>query len=202
MVAMKPFFNPFSVSSMTKYKLIQGGKQLLTMLFLAVSALAFSGEGHDHGEAKPPAGAMAASPRFQGHSDLFEVVGILKGDELSITIDRYATNEPVLDAKVEVETGALKKVATFHADHGDYSLPAESFRKPGTYPITLTIVSGKDTDLIAGDLLVPDPEAGHDHSAEQVSGLMKWAKPAGAAALALIVLMIGASLWRRRRVRI
>ncbi len=198
---MKPFVHLFWVSSMSNYNLTLRCKHVFALLALAVSASAFAGEGHDHGEAKTRAGAVAASPRFQGHSDLFEVVGILKGDELSITIDRYATNEPVLDAKVELESGALKKTAAFHAEHGDYSLPAESFRKPGTYPITLTIVSGKDTDLIAGDLVVPDPEAGHDHSAEATSGLMKWAKPAGAAALALIVLMIAASMWRRRSVR-
>jgi membrane fusion protein, heavy metal efflux system len=197
MVAMKLSVNSAPIST---FELTRGCKRLFVLIVVALSASVFGGEGHDHGEAKTPAGAVAASPRFQGHSDLFEVVGMLKGDELSITIDRYATNEPVLDATVEVETGAVKQAATFHADHGGYSLPAESFRKPGTYPITLTIVSGKDTDLIAGDLVVPDPEAGYDHSAEQVSGLMKWAKPAGAAALALIVLMIAVSLWRRRRV--
>ena len=196
---MKPAVSSVSVST---FELTQSCKQLFVLFVVALSVSVFAGEGHDHGEAKTPAGAVVASPRFQGHSDLFEVVGILKGDELSITIDRYATNEPVLDAKVEVESGALKKIAAFHADHGDYSLPAESFRKPGTYPILLTIVSGKDTDLIAGDLVVPDPEAGREHAAESASGLMKWAKPAGAAALSLIVLMIGAAMWRRRRVRI
>ena len=116
-------------------------------------------------------------------------------------IDRYATNEPVLDAKVEVESGDLKKMADFHADHGDYSLPAESFRKPGTYPITLTITSGKDTDLLVGDLVVPDPQAGHDQSAEAASGLLKWAKPVVAGALLLLIVGIAASTWRRRRVR-
>lgn len=201
---MKLFFKLLSVSPVSKYnstyRLIQACKKLWVVMVLAITAPAFAAG--DHGAAKTPAGAVAASPRFQGYSDLFEVVGILKGDELSIMIDRYATNEPVLDAKVELETGALKQPATFHADHGDYSLPAESFRKPGTYPIILTIVSGKDIDLIAGDLVVPDPEAGHDHSAESASGLMKWAKPAGAAALALIVLMIAVSMWRRRRARV
>lgn len=199
---MKSFSNLLSVSIMSKHNLTQHSKQLLAVLFLAISASAFSGEGHDHGEAKKPAGAAAASPRFQGHSDLFEVVGTLKGDELSIMIDRYATNEPVLDAKVEVESGAIKQTAVFHADHGDYSLPAAIFRKPGTYPITLTVVSGKNTDLLVGDLVVPDPEAGHDQSAEAASGLLKWAKPAGAIALALAFVGIAASMWRRRRVRV
>ena len=194
---------PLSKSlSMSKYPLTHGCKQFLVLLVVAFGTCVLAGEGHDHGEAKTPAAAASASPRFQGHSDLFEVVGILKGDELSITIDRYATNEPVLDAKVEVESGALKKTAAFHADHGDYSLPAESFRKPGTYPITLTIVSGKDTDLVVGDLVVPDPQAGHDQPAQAASGILKWVKPAGAAALSLVIVGIAASIWRRRRVRV
>lgn len=184
------------------YKPIGRSKKLLALLVLAISTIVLAGEGHDHGEAKKPAGAVAASPRFQGHSDLFEVVGVLKRDELSIMIDRYATNDPVLDAKVEVESGALKKTAVFHADHGDYSLPAESFRKPGTYPITLTIVSGKDTDLIAGDLVVPDPEAGRDPSAVSAGGWLRWAKPAGAAALSLVIVGIAIAMWRRRLVRV
>ena len=188
--------------SMSKYPLTHGCKQFFALVVVAFSTCVLAGEGHDHGETKTPAGAAVASPRFQGHSGLFEVVGILKGNELSITIDRYATNEPVLNAKVEVESGSLNKTADFHADHGDYSLPSESFRKPGTYPITLTIVSGKDTDLIAGDLVVPDPEAGRGHSAASASALMKWAKPAAAAALSMLVLMIAFSIWRRRRVRI
>lgn len=196
---MKPFLNPVLKSNC---KLMGRGKTLLALLVLAISTTVLAGEGHDHGEAKAPAGAVAASPRFQGHSDLFEVVGILKGDELSIMIDRYATNDPVLNAKVEVESGAVKKTAVFHADHGDYSLPAESFRKPGTYPITLTIVSGKDTDLIAGDLVVLDPEAGHDRSAESAGGWLKWAKSAGAAALSLVIVGMAIAMWRRRLVRV
>lgn len=196
---MKPSFNSVPMSP---YNFTQGCKQAIAFILVAISAAVFAGEGHDHGEAKTPTGAVAASPRFQGHSDLFEVAGILKGDELSITIDRYTTNEPVLNATVEVESGALKKMAAFRPERGDYSLPAESFRKPGTYPIALTIVSGKDTDLLVGDLVVPDSEAGHDHVAESTAGLMKWSKPAAATALSLAVLVIAASLWRRRRVRV
>ena len=196
---MKFFFHLFSVLVMSKYNLPQVFIKLFLPMALAITAPVFAAG--DHGETKTSAGAAAASPRFQGHSDLFEVVGILKGTELSIMIDRYATNEPVLDAKVEVESGDLKKMADFHADHGDYSLPAESFRKPGTYPITLTITSGKDTDLVVGDLVIPDPEAGHDQSVEAASGLLKWAKPIVAAALLLLIVGIAASTWRRRRVR-
>lgn len=160
-----------------------------------------AGEGHDHGDAAATAAGAPASPRFQAHSDLFEVVGILGKSELSILIDRYGTNEPVLDAQVEVEVNNLKVMAKFHAEHGDYSLPAATLRQPGTYPVTLTITSGKDTDLLTGDLVVPDPEAGHTDADTSTRPWLQWASYAIGGAVALIALASTFSMWRRRRVR-
>ena len=120
---------------------------ILIALFFSLTAwttpLWATGEGHDHGEAAAASSGIA-SPRFTAHSDLFEAVGLLRSDELSITIDRYASNEPVLKAKVEVESGSYKAVATFHDDHGDYSLPSAAFKEPGTYAIVLTVTVGED----------------------------------------------------------
>lgn len=131
----------------------------------ALGSLAFAGgdasDGHSHGPA-PAAISGPALPRFTAQSDLFEAVGVLSGNELSITIDRYASNEPVLAAKLEMESGSFKAVLDFHADHGDYSAPAAPFKNPGTYPITLTIIAGEQSDLLAGELVVPDPKASAD----------------------------------------
>lgn len=134
---------------------------LISSLFTVVPA--YAGDGHNHGEEAPAASASAITPRFSAHSDVFEAVGLLNGDELSILIDRYGSNEPVLQAKVEVESGSVKLLAAFHADHGDYNLPSAPFKKPGTYAITLTITAGDQTDLLVGELVVPDPEADHAH---------------------------------------
>jgi hypothetical protein len=174
--------------------------------FLAIFLIAFgmnvsAGEGHDHGEAAAPSAGAPASPRFQAHSDLFEVVGVLGKSELSILIDRYGTNEPVLDARVEVEVNNLKVTAKFHAEHGDYSVPAETLLKPGTYPVTLTITSGKETDLLTGDLVVPDPEAGHSDAGSSTQPWLRWASYAVGGAVALLTLFTLFSMWRRRRVQ-
>ena len=40
-------------------------------------------------------------PSFEARSEAFELVGRLQGGELSILINRFATNEPVLNATVE-----------------------------------------------------------------------------------------------------
>lgn len=144
-----------------------------------------AGPGHDHGDA-PPAAAGKASPRFEANSDLFEVVGVLAGGELSVLIDRYKNNEPVLNAKVELESGAFKANGAFHADHGDYSFSSKAFEKPGTYPIGLTITAEDDIDILAGNLIVPETEADHDH-AHAPFAWKRWAAIGAAVALSILI---------------
>ncbi len=155
---------------------------------------AWAGPGHDHGDA-PAAAAGASTPRVTAHSDLFEAVGVLLTDELSITLDRYATNEPVLRAKVELESGSFKAIAEFHADHGDFSIPSAAFKKPGTYAIVLTITAGDQTDLLAGELVVPESNA----QAAQIGHARPWLRWLSYAAGALLLIIIGASVLSKRR---
>ena len=175
-------------------------QQFAIVLVVCLSLIIFStspawaGPGHDHGDA-PAAAAGAALPRFTAHSDLFEAVGVLLGDELSITLDRYATNEPVLKAKVELEAGTYKVIAEFHADHGDYSVPSTAFKKPGTYPIVLTITAGDQTDLLAGDLVVPEPKIQMAHD-EHARPWLRWLSY-----LAAALLLAASALWLLRKRR-
>ncbi|MES3009752.1 MAG: hypothetical protein V4738_03145 [Pseudomonadota bacterium] len=172
----------------------QTTRMLLACLLLAVQFPLLADEGHSNGAA-PAASSGPALPRFTAHSDLFETVGVLDGAEFSFLIDRYETNEPVLDAKVEIESGSLKSPLAFHADHGGYSMPSEAFKKPGTYAITLTITAGDQTDLLTGELVVPDPEAVHaSDTPSKPWGL--WSGIA-AALLALAAVVI----WRLRQPR-
>lgn len=169
------------------------------MLLLMMTALqpSWAGPGHDQGDA-PAAVAGTGSPRFTAHSDLFEAVGMLTGDELSITLDRYATNEPVLKANIELEAGSYKAVAIFHADHGDFSIPATAFKKPGTYAIVLTVTAGDQTDLLTGELVVPDLKASplrDDHG-------RPWLRWLGYLAVTLLLVAIAAGLLRKRKANI
>ncbi|MFN5028414.1 MAG: hypothetical protein ACK5D9_04690 [Burkholderiales bacterium] len=173
------------------------GAKALLLAALFSASIAFAGPGHDHGDGAP-AVAGKASPRFDAHSDLFEVVGVLREGELSITIDQYATNTPVLDAKLEIESGTFKAIAQFHPEHGDYRVPSRTFEKPGSYPITLTLTVGEEWDILAGNLVVPDSEAGHDHT----TSAMSWKGAAAIAALVLVFGIVGTLLIRRRSGRI
>ncbi|MBL8521347.1 MAG: hypothetical protein JNK75_11830 [Betaproteobacteria bacterium] len=169
---------------------------LLAMLMIAPQVVA--GPGHDHGGAVPAAQSGKSSPRFEAHSDLFEAVGVLSGGELSVTVDRYDSNAPVLHAKVELESGAFKAAGKFRAAHGDYSFEPKTFEKPGSYPISLTISAGEDIDILAGNLVVPDPATGHARANDSPSWTRWLAAAAVLAALAVAMLFI----IRRRATRI
>ncbi|MFZ5542160.1 MAG: hypothetical protein ACOZJZ_01285 [Pseudomonadota bacterium] len=140
-------------------------------------------------------GSAAHAPRLEAHSDLFELVATLADGELSILVDRYATNEPVLNGKVEVEAGQAKAVAKFHADHGDYSVADAAFLKaisqPGEHALVITVQAGHDSDLLDGVLKVGPPSAAHQEAA---SGWPWIGLGAGLAALVLAALA-----WHRVR---
>lgn len=114
------------------------------------------GPGGEHLDAPVTAAAAGSQPRVEASSDLFELVGQLYAGELSLLIDRFETNEPVLEAQVEVESGGLKAIAKFHADHGDYAVDDTRLlallRQPGEHALVFTIVKGQESDLLDGTL--------------------------------------------------
>jgi LPXTG-motif cell wall-anchored protein len=138
-------------------------------------------------------------PRMETFSDTFEIVATLTGSELSILIDRYATNEPVLGATVEVESGTFKAKAKFHADHGDYAIDEAAFLKalaaPGAHPLVFTVVAGEDSDLLNGTLNVESAAADAHH--HEFLGLHErtWFIIGGA----ILIAGIAAFFLRRRR---
>ena len=148
------------------------GAILTAILMVLIPALTWAGPGA-HG----PNGEHLASPkmdnpmqaglRIEANSDIFELVGTLAGGELSIFIDRFVTNEPLLQAQVEVESGALKAQAKFRAEIGDYKIddPAmlQKLSTPSEHPLVITVIAGKDSDLLDAVLRVPATLAADDH---------------------------------------
>jgi hypothetical protein len=177
---------------------------LAACVSLLIASIAIAGEGHDHGDAKPVAGGPAL-PRFTAQSDAFEAVGVLLTDEFSVLVDRTASNEPVLNATIELESGTIKQIGKFHADHGDYSFDAKPFLKAGVYPITLTIKAGTDTDLLAADLDVHEASAASNSHAAHSHGwkeIALWiAAIVGAMALVFFVFRSARSRSRSNRNR-
>ena len=145
---------------------------LLAAALATGAGTTMAGPGHDHGE-EAPAASGTALPRVTSHSDLFELVGIVDAGAMTIYLDRYASNEPVSGAKVEVEAGAAKGVATAQPD-GTYRFEHAVFKTPGTVPVSFTVNDGKDTDLLAGDLKLQDAHADHAHD-EAARPWLRWA---------------------------
>lgn len=154
---------------------------------------AIAGPGHDHGGEAAAMPAGPTSPRFDAHSDLFELVGVLEGAALSVFVDRFDDNVPVLKAKLELESGAIKATAEFHEDTGAYKFNAAGFTQPGSYPVVITVSAGDDVDILAGNLVVPDEHARNRAGSAAVSARL------GMVAGALFVLL--ALVWAGRRLQ-
>lgn len=133
-------------------------------MFFAATALAGPGAHGPGGEhLDGPATVLSGGdkvPRVEAKSELFELVARVEGGTLSILIDRYDSNEPVLDATVEVESGSAKSKAAFRREQGDYAVTDPAFVKllasPGSHPLVFTVSAAKDSDLLEGSMVVAD----------------------------------------------
>ena len=127
---------------------------LLTPLTLTVKAH----EGHDHGAAESIAGPVA--PRVSARSEVFELVGVLRGERLIIYLDRFGTNEPVTTADIAVTIGdATEAVNAEWAAAGTYALTSPSFKNAGPLELVFSITGDAGEDLLAGTLTVPQDAA-------------------------------------------
>lgn len=160
-------------------------KHLLACLAIAATLLGpvSADDGHNH-DAGPAAAAGPALPRFVAASDLFELVGVVDGRQLTVYLDRFADNAPVKDARVELELGSAK-VALKENAAGEFEGTLTSALSPGVIAVVATVAAGTETDLLAGDLHVHDGAHGpaaHSHSWREYAG---W----GAAAIAAVALL-------------
>lgn len=175
--------------------------RLLSNLLLALCTVitvsaAKAGADHDHSHDPAPKTATAPAPRFAAQSESFEVVGVLQGEALAVFVDRFEDNAPVLEARVELESGSFKALGELDAERGSYRFDAAAFKGPGSYPIQIMLTVSGQTDLLGADLVVPDPHEGHVHAADQPS-LYRYAGWAGGGAMVLLGLF-----WALRRSRL
>lgn len=221
-------------ASATKALVIDGAPMTLwaalaraTVMALALTLTGFShagpgahGPNGEHLDAPTTARPASALPRLQAHTDAFELVAELRATELVILVDRYESNEPVLSAKLEVESGALKAVATFRPEQGDYVVtePAllKALNSPGEHALVFTLLAGSASDLLDGTLTRQAENAGatgqsaprsglarqerandhpHDHPHDHDLERAAWV----GASIAALGLLGGLGWWRQRR---
>lgn len=177
----------------------------------AIAAPGAHGPNGEHLDSPATKRAASALPRIEAKSEAFELVAELRATELVVVVDRFESNEPVLGAKLEVESGALKAAAAFRAEHGDYAVTdaamLAALAAPGEHGLVFTLVTGKDSDLLDGTLVGPASRAaaakddhghvhgGHVHGHSHALKRAAWTG-AGVAVLGLIG---GIAWWRQRR---
>jgi membrane fusion protein, heavy metal efflux system len=127
-------------------------RMAVLLMLIGASSLA-AHEGHDHGAAPPPVSATIA-PRGEASSDGFELVIIAEGAELAIYLDRFATNEPVEGATIEVETPEGPKAAAA-VPGAAYRLPAPWLTKSGRFELIVTVTAGEAVDVLPVALDIP-----------------------------------------------
>lgn len=115
-------------------------------------SVAFADAGHDHGGGEAASSARPGPPRFAATSELFELVGIVDGRRLRLFLDRTATNEPVKDAKLELELGGGKLVVEPRAD-GEFEA-ALTQDLDGPIAVIATVSTPQESDLLAGELVL------------------------------------------------
>ncbi len=177
---------------------------IVAMILTLTSAPAWSHGGEDHGDTPTPSTPTQQAPRASAQTDSFELVAVLtQGDApqaptLTIYLDKVDTNEPVDQASIDVESGAFKASAKPVAP-GVYSVPAAALAKPGRYPLTFTVQSADNADLLDATLVTTPHEATAGHEAQEpqssAAGLRaRWPWLAAGATLLIAAAWLGRRL--------
>lgn len=169
---------------------------LLTLALTGAPGILSAHEGEVHDDAAKAAAPRTLLPRATVATDEVELVAVLEPGHLLVWVDRFASNEPVRGAQLEVELGGRNAVAKEEGD-GRYTLPLAQPLAAGVHTLNFTLQAGALADLLTTTLEVPAlataPPAGAD----------RWALPGSpwqrAAAVGTAVTAAGLLGWGLRR---
>jgi hypothetical protein len=157
-------------------------------------------EGHDHGPPLPAPVAAALAPRVTAESADLELVAVLEDGTLTVYLDAFATNLPIEDAVLQVDSGAWQSTAVHEGD-GIYRLDPGPLAEPGRHDLIFTVESPTTGDLLLGTLVVPD-EPGVDDQPAGGSPAWHASVPLLQGAVVLLALCsLALLLWRDHRGR-
>jgi hypothetical protein len=91
-----------------------------------------------------------SNPRVSAQSDAYELVGVLRGGRLGVYLDRFATNEPVTDAKLTVTVGDEEVLAEKAADD-IYTVASGKFAGEGPLDKPIASAGTKNARAIVQD---------------------------------------------------
>src|SRR5215203_5018882 len=117
-----------------------------------IQSVGHAHEGHDHDDSAKTALAISTYPRVVAQSELYEIVGILKNDRLTIYIDSLSSNEPATGTKVAVAIGGGDPVNGEPADNRTYTVPVPSSADSESVDMVFNVTAGGADDLLIGTL--------------------------------------------------
>lgn len=144
-------------------------RHAVAVVLVSIAFPAFGHGGEDHG-APPAPVAQTVEPRAAAATEEFEVVTSLEGKKLVVYVDRFASNEPVAQAKVEIEGAGLKGVAGETAP-GTYVLDVAAALPPARHPLTISVEAGDSVDLLTATL---DTTASVSNARQHTHGWSEW----------------------------
>lgn len=192
---MLQFMTPRFVARMPA--LFRGVAALAAILALLLPAATTAHEGHDHGPPLPPL-PSTVKPRLVLETDIYQLVAIVNGKQLTIFLDRYGTNEPITDARIGILSGATTTDATPRKD-GTYAAEIAGIDSPGRHEIVFNVSHKEGDDLLAGALEIA-PSAPSVPAAQSAPGHDR-NRPALIAGLALLI-GLGIGLAARTRAKL
>lgn len=167
-------------------------RTIVAIALCAASFAAFGHGGEDHSAPPPPLVGQNIAPRAVAATEEFELVAVLEGKKLVLYLDRFASNEPVAKAKVEVEGAGLKGVAG-EAATGTYVLDVAAEIPAGKHPLAIAVEAGDSADLLSATL-----DTSHSTAAVHVHG---WSEQVVWIVAGLLLLAGVALLAVRRRIK-
>ncbi len=130
------------------------------LLGMATFVWAHGGEDHSHADETPMPLPPTTSGgiRWELQSPDVELLGIIKDGKLTLYVDHFATNEPIANAKVELESQGQK--LNLQADsNGLAQSDAGWLAKPAHYELVATVQAKGVNDLLVGKVdTVPNGE--------------------------------------------
>ncbi|OQX13899.1 MAG: hypothetical protein BWK73_10970 [Thiothrix lacustris] len=132
------------------------GCLLMGMASLPAPVFAHGGEDHSHGDEAPAPIVTPASSgmRWELQSPDVELLGIVSDGKLTLYADVFATNEPIPNARIELESKG-QKLALQTDSQGIAQTDAGWLAQPGRHEITATVLAKGINDLLIGAVLIP-----------------------------------------------
>ena len=110
--------------------------------------------GHDDEPA--PAVGQTSAPRAAAQSDDFELVALVAANHvLTLYLDRFQTNEPMVKSAIEVSENGGTAVTAEEQPDGTYRVAAAWTDQPGKHDLVFTVTAGELSDLLTASFEVP-----------------------------------------------